>query len=133
MSRENVEVVRKLLDAANRVDVEAGLALLDPNVEWDTTAGGADGGLAKGRDQVVAAAGAWLDAWENPRIEVVRAVASQDHVVVWLVQHGSGKRSGIETEFEWAAVSKVRKGRITYYREFGASWQKALEAVGLRE
>jgi ketosteroid isomerase-like protein len=34
MSRENVELMRRGLDAYNRRDVEAMLELVDPDVEW---------------------------------------------------------------------------------------------------
>ena len=35
--RENVELVRRAYDAWNRDDMDACLALMDPEVEWHTT------------------------------------------------------------------------------------------------
>jgi ketosteroid isomerase-like protein len=35
MSRENVEVVRRVYDAAGRRDTATVLSLYDPDVEWD--------------------------------------------------------------------------------------------------
>ena len=37
MSRENVEVVRRVFEASARQDAEAVLALYDPHVEWDAS------------------------------------------------------------------------------------------------
>src|SRR6478735_4012758 len=37
MSQENVEAVRRAIDAMNRLDVEALLLLVDPGVEWHMT------------------------------------------------------------------------------------------------
>jgi len=34
MSQENVELMRRMLDASNRRDRSAYLALLDPDIEW---------------------------------------------------------------------------------------------------
>lgn len=38
MSRENVEVVRRMFDANWAGDVETALSLIDPQLEWDLTA-----------------------------------------------------------------------------------------------
>jgi ketosteroid isomerase-like protein len=36
MSQENVEVVRKLIDAVNRGDLDAWLGFLSPEVVWES-------------------------------------------------------------------------------------------------
>ena len=38
MSQENVKLVRALTDAANRIDIDAVIALLSPDVVWEETA-----------------------------------------------------------------------------------------------
>ena len=45
MSRENVEIVRRLFDASARNDSDAVLALYHPDVEWDAARWTIEAGL----------------------------------------------------------------------------------------
>jgi ketosteroid isomerase-like protein len=69
MSQENVEIVRGQIDAFNRGDYEAALAVLDEDVEWhvpDVAALDAPAsGVVRGRERVAETFARWLEAW-NP-------------------------------------------------------------------
>jgi ketosteroid isomerase-like protein len=54
MSQENVEIVRRFMDAASRGDRDAAAALIHPEVEWHTMASALLGvGVVRGRDETV--------------------------------------------------------------------------------
>ena len=52
MSRENVEVVRRMLDAFLSADFEAALSLYAPDVEWDGT-NLPDGQIGRGHEAIM--------------------------------------------------------------------------------
>jgi ketosteroid isomerase-like protein len=121
MSRENVEVVRRAIDALNRRDLDAAFRYLDPEIEVDWSRfRRLEAGVYGGEP---AARGFWITPLEF--IEV------GDHVVVPNSTLVCG-RDGIEAVARSAPVVTVRSGRIVLcalYQEKA----EALDAVGLRE
>src|SRR5215210_3775348 len=53
MSQENVEIVRRLLDAWNRQDAEGILALTDPEAEYVNAPMAVEPGTRRGHDELV--------------------------------------------------------------------------------
>ena len=62
MSQENVEIVRRLIDAWNRQDIEGILALIDPEAEYVNAPTAVEPGTRRGHDEIVAVA---RTQWEN--------------------------------------------------------------------
>ena len=54
MSEENVEIVRRLIDAWNRQDIEGMLALIDPEAEYVNAPTAVEPGTRRGHDAIVA-------------------------------------------------------------------------------
>ncbi len=82
MSRENVELVRRMWEAFLRRDFQTALSLCDPDVEWDGT-NLPDGQAKRGRDAIMEHITGWSDMWESWKVEVDRVIdAGGDHVVV---------------------------------------------------
>ena len=132
MSQENVEVVRRSLDAFQRGDFDAAMEALDPRIEYDLTHF-PDGKVYLGHDGVREAFRIWLGTWEDYRQEVAEVVdLGEDEVVVVLREFGRGKGSGIEVERSTAGVWTLRDGKAVRIR-FYAGKADALEAAGLRE
>src|SRR5215218_6387055 len=52
MSQENVEIVRRLLDAWNRQDAEGILALTDPEAEYVNAPAAVEPGTRRGHDEI---------------------------------------------------------------------------------
>ncbi len=131
MSAENVEVVRELYGALNRMDY-AGLALLDPEVEWLGTAGGLrEGDIARGPEEVVRFLLEDLEAWEEVWTEPQEFIDAGDHVVVLQHERRKGKGSGVEIEMDTASVLTLREGKVV--RCVGYMDQaEALGSVGLK-
>ena len=132
MSQENVDLVRRQIEAYNRRDFDEIRRFNHPDVEVDWTA---SRGLAptvyRGNDEVMAFYGDFFAMFDDIRIEADRFIDAGDAVVVPNAAHVKG-RDGIETVAHSAIVFEVRGGlvtRICLYQET----HEALDAVGLRE
>ncbi len=132
MSRENVENMRRGMDAWNRGDLDGWLAGFAPEGELHTTGRFADRGVYRGR--------AGLERyWTEIRADIeevklsvpdVRAIGDK---VFWAVTgRGRGKRSGVPMEAPLWFVATYRDGVAVRVETYGDS-AEALEAAGLRE
>jgi ketosteroid isomerase-like protein len=131
MSEENVEVVRRCLDAYSAGDNEASLAAFDPDVVFDQSIR-PDGGVFHGPDGIAEAMRTWTGAFEDWRLQVEEIIDAGDRVLVIATQFGRGKGSGVETEQRDFSVYTVRNGKIVHLKAF-LDRQEALEAAGLQE
>ena len=134
MSEENVEIVRRLIDAANGDDLAETLRLYSPEVEIDWVAlEGAATGRVSG-----AARGSRPSGWSSGCYFRGRSalmpsdfIASGSEVVVPNTAHFRG-RDGIEVVARATIVYTVENGQVTRFRMFQER-DEALEAAGLRE
>jgi ketosteroid isomerase-like protein len=131
MSQENVEIVRRSIDAYNRRDLDAVRALNQPDVEVDWSASrGFAAHVYRGWDEVMSFYQDFLEFFDV-KIEPEGFIESGDLVVVPNTGRNRG-RDGIETVARSALVFEVRGGliaRMCLYQET----HEALEAAGLRE
>ena len=127
MSRENVEIVRRLYDALNRRDVQAVLHLIAPDIEVRTTVETYRGveGIRTFVEEVER-------TFENYTVTVGDPVEVGDSVVVGAHQRGRGRGSGVDIDHNFTHVWTFAGGRATSLRAF-TNRREALEAVGLRE
>ena len=136
MSEENVEVVRAQIDAYNRGDYDAALALLDEEVEWHVPEVAAldapASGLVQGRTRVAEQFARWLEAWESHAFQVTDALSQGDDVFIAGLQVGRGRHSGLDIRVPTFHVFTVRDQKIVAMRAF-TERADALEAAGLRE
>jgi ketosteroid isomerase-like protein len=130
-SQDSVEVVRHMLDAFNRDDVEAVIAAFDDECEIneppempDSPAAGYRGhdGIKDWMGNLRGVAGAGFE----PR----RFEPSGDFLLCELASKGLGHASGVPVEWVTYAVFEVRGEKITRIQVF-LSRREALEAVGL--
>jgi ketosteroid isomerase-like protein len=138
MSRENVELVRRLFDAVASRDTEAVLSFYDPAIEWDGSrhrwvevmAGdphwhGHEGLRSFFRD--------YYETWADLRNEITELIDAGEHVVTVVNSTGRGRASGVEVEWpDNAAVWTIRDGKVVRVVWFGTR-DEALEAAGLGE
>ena len=135
MSRENLEVVRRVSDVMDAEGFEAALPLClvaaHPDVEWqeDPDWPGSAGyrGIEQVR-QVILDRMATLD-FDQQTEDLIDAGEKVVVLVRWV---GRGKASGAQGEISMAMVWTVREQAITRV-EFFLDRAKALEAVGLVE
>jgi ketosteroid isomerase-like protein len=132
MSEENVELYRQGLDAFNRRDLEAFLALAHPDVVFDSRILAIEGGSYHGRDGVREWWKDLLDVFPDFTIEAVSVRDGGRVIVAGLCNqaHGEGSAAPLE-EFVWQ-VSEWRDGQLFRWQMY-ESEQEAFEAAGLRE
>jgi ketosteroid isomerase-like protein len=130
MSQENVEIVRAVVDALNRGDLEAALKDFAPDYELDfLRAVGPVHGVFK-LDQMRALLDEFFGQWEAVRFEA-ELIDAGEHVVATLDTSSRG-RDGIEVTARTTWVWTFREGNIVrqcYYQDKA----DALEAAGLSE
>jgi ketosteroid isomerase-like protein len=132
MTEENVDVVRRTLDAYSRRDVEALRALHHPDLELDWSASrGALAGVYRGFDEALRFYAEYYETFEATVVKPDRFIDRHDFVVVPNVAYQRG-RGGIEVSARSTLVYTVHDGRVTrvcLYQEL----DEALKAVGLAE
>jgi ketosteroid isomerase-like protein len=134
MSQENVEVVRAVTEAGNRVDIEAAVALLTSDVIWEENA--ELPGLRqvyRGRAEVRDWAAEILEIFESPHQELDRITeVSGDRVLTENVLTAHGRGSGVPAELCYWALYWIREGKIARRQVF---WnrEEALAGAGLTE
>jgi ketosteroid isomerase-like protein len=133
MSRENVEVVRRGVEAWNQQDVDLWLSYAAPEVEW-MPAGPAtvERAVYRGHEEVARGFAAVWGTWEEFRCQESE-VRDLGDSVLWLGRvKMKGGTSQVELDQEFAIHVVLRNGKVTAARSFLA-WEEAVEAVGLSE
>jgi uncharacterized protein len=117
MSRENIEIVRRLYRAVARRDTQAVLALYDPEVEWDNSSGALGGGVMgravyHGHDGLRRFFREWYDAFEIVEWGVQELSDANQHVISVSTMRARGRASGIVVESTAHALWTLREGKI---------------------
>ena len=135
MSRENVEIVRRVYDALDHPDA-AVRALWHPDVEFDVSRDIWGAVVGGGRYRGVDGVRSWMldlySAWEKMDLNCEELIDAGEQVIPVLSARGRGKASGIELEYHPAGVWTVRQGKIVRVVWFPTR-EEALDAVELRE
>ena len=126
MSQENVEKVRRGIDAFNAGDDDTALALYDPEVEIQTLLGH----QYRGHDGFRAASAELRDTLIGPTMELDELIDAGDSVVCTLRLGGRGRSSGVEHPGGdlFAIAYAFRDGLVVAQRSF-RSKDEALEAL----
>ena len=138
MSRENVDVVRQVFNAAGRRDRAAVLALYDPEVEWDASQPGTPGDMAgagvyRGHDGLRSWFRSWHEAWDDLVDECEERIDAGEQVVSVSTMRGRGRTSGAEvTSRRYSGVWTIRDGKVTRVVWFPTR-AEALDAAGVRQ
>jgi ketosteroid isomerase-like protein len=136
MSRENVEVVRRIYDAAARRDDMTPFEIYAEDIVWDVsrlrTAFLYTRPTYRGHEGVRQVWREGLAAFGQIDMEPRELVDAGDHVVAVVHEREIGRTSGAPVEAAHAAVWTLAEGRITRVELFDDRAQ-ALEAVGLQE
>ena len=138
MSEENVELVRRIYEAAARRDSAAVLAYYDPDVEWDSS-GSPLSRLIGGRGTYHGHEGVrdwfreWHEAWESVEEDYKELIDAGDQVISIATARARGRASGVDVEMsDYAALWTVRDGKVVRVVWFPTR-EQALEAAGLSE
>ena len=113
------ELIRAGFEAWEAGDVDATLALCDPEIEVFAPPEIGNPGVYRGIEGFLEWTQDWFDAWEDFRQELVAIeMVGDTHALVRVNQTGVGKGSGIEVEQEATYVFQVRGDRLTYLALF---------------
>ena len=135
MSQENVEIVRRAIDAFNRRDLAAWLAEWDARCEYrpamervmagdDDSFRGHEGCAAGGRRcRTLGAIGT---------TKYTRFGQLRDRVFMSITLRGKGRTSGVEIEAPFFLVGTIREGKLLSSCDY-ADREQALAALGLEE
>jgi ketosteroid isomerase-like protein len=133
VSEENVEIVRRVIDARNRGDREAAFAYAAPDIEFDYSgSAGPWAGIYRG---VAATQRLWDgmdEVFSEFRWEPEEFIDAGEAVVVIMRFHSRGRGSGVETVSRGAQVYWLNDGKVVRYRQC-QNRAEALEAAGLPE
>jgi ketosteroid isomerase-like protein len=133
MSQENVELIRRAIEAWNRADIDGWLDQATPDFVWIPAGPAAvERSAYRGRDEVREAMASGWETWEEFRFEEseIRCLGES---VVWLGRvHARGRASQLELDQEFAIHAVVRDGKLARTEAF-LSQAEALEAAGLSE
>jgi ketosteroid isomerase-like protein len=123
--KDNVEVVREMLEGYLRGDYEAALPAFAHDVEVLTSLERFHGPAG-----VVQEAKRWEEMWSDYHFQVEDLVASGDRVVLLYHQVGKARGSGVEVEERAGWVYTLLDGKIARLEMF-QDRETALRAAGL--
>ena len=134
MSQNDVEIIRRAVEAFNTGTLDTWLELFDPEIDYRAMEGALDDvGEIHGTDAMRRYVQDWLDLFEDfTGVAEELLDVGEDQVVAVLLLSGRAKLSGIETQVRYAVVYALREEKIVRGREY-EDRQQALQAIGLSE
>ena len=135
MSQENIELIRRGIDAFNRRDFDAALATLSEDVTWQRflSRTETDTPLVRGKEELRAVWESQVEAVDL-RVEPEEFIAVGDDKVIVpsrMVAHGSGSEIALSAAVTWMLT--LGDDGLAAKVEAFESRADALEAVGLSE
>jgi ketosteroid isomerase-like protein len=135
MSQENVEVIRRGIDAINEGRLQAVFEFMDefvdPDMELRTAGHLPDVGRGRGREAAKAMWAEIMGTFEW-RFETEEIIDAGDAVIVVTRQIARGRGSGVEVTNRVVMVFGFRDRRVTSADAYKTR-SEALEAAGVRE
>jgi ketosteroid isomerase-like protein len=99
VAESNLEIVRSIVDAANRGALDEVGAFYDPDIVLRNQDDTIDAHTCEGREQVLSLLRDWYEAFEvGIAAEIDEQFEQDDRVLVCLRIHARGRSSGIEVE-----------------------------------
>ena len=125
MSKENVELVRRLFSAIESEEFQVVLNLFDPEVEWSATEG-----TAHGIEGVVSSFVGWMETWDEHHIEPEEFLECDDGRVLAAIHlSGLGQQSGVSIDQRFFQLYTVREGKVSRMVEY-VDRDRAVRALG---
>jgi ketosteroid isomerase-like protein len=132
MSEENVEIVRRAIEAYGREGLDEVLRYYHPEIEWTSTGDYIERGTYRGHDGLRRYFGTMEEEFEDLRIEPVELIDAGGWVISSVRFTGRGKASDAPVEMTLISVGSLRDGLIYRVRNY-PDMAEALEAAGLSE
>jgi ketosteroid isomerase-like protein len=133
MSEENVEIVRRLIEAWNSSEPGRVIDVLDPGVVFDATRRLVNPKTYTGVQGMRRMLADRDEVWEEFRMELDEVLDAGDRVVAVGRWVGKGRESGVEVQQPVAHVFTLDAGRVVRSELGFTDRAEALGAAGLRE
>jgi len=132
MSQESIEIVKRLVDALNKRDVDAFAEITTPDFEWTTSMTAVEGEIFWGREGIETYFEKMREAWDE-----FRGLASEyrdlGERVLWIGRlEARGRGSGVPLSAPLAVLYDLRDGKISRMHSY-LDHGEALRAAGLSE
>jgi ketosteroid isomerase-like protein len=124
-----VELVRRIIAALSRGDLDGMLALMDPAFEWTPLEASPVARVYRGHEQVRHYVEDWLSTFESVRLELEDPERVGERVVAVVNGSARGRGSGLEIENRFCQVWTVRDG-VAVAMEEHPTREHALAALG---
>ncbi len=113
-----VELVRGIIEALNRGDVDGMLARMHPDFEWRPLEASPVSRVYRGREQVRRYVEDWLGTFVGLRLDLEDPTEVADHVVAVVHGRARGRASGLELDTRFCQVWTVRCGTAVGMEEY---------------
>jgi ketosteroid isomerase-like protein len=136
MSEENVELARRLVDAWNSRDLEAILALCDPEIEYVNSPTAVEPGTRRGHDELAAVFQAQWEILLDASQEIDRIYDHGEEIIfLTRVSRRVSPESEARLDDRVLVSWKFRDGKVirSQILGFGTEVPEAFKAVGLEE
>jgi ketosteroid isomerase-like protein len=130
VSAENVEIIRRLVEALNDRDLDTLVAITDPDLELYPLRAQLEGKAYRGHDGLREMLADFDEDWEFVHLDGAEYRDAKDKVVVLGRLRGRGRASGIDLDVPMGFVWKLREGKAMHARTFSEQ-SDALRAAGL--
>ena len=133
-SNDNVEALKRILEAGSRADFETMIEHLDPAVEWRSAILSPMRGhtaVVHGHRGVPRMFKDFHDSFSESGVDLSEVHAMGDRVLAFGRIRTRGKESGAETDAPWSCVADFKDGRAIRIRTY-LEPEAALAAAGLR-
>jgi ketosteroid isomerase-like protein len=122
------ELVRDILEALNRGDVDGMLARMHAGFEWTPLETSPIARVYRGHEQVRRYVEDWLSTFDGLRLDLEDPTEIADRIVAPVHAHGRGRASGLSLDTRFCQLWTVSGGSATGMREY-ATREDALAAL----
>jgi ketosteroid isomerase-like protein len=132
MSQENVEIVKRFVDAFNERERETFAAMTTPDFEWTTSMMAVEGEVFWGREGIDTYFERMREVWDDFRgfAEDYRDLGDRVLSLGWL--EGRGRASGVPVSTPLAILFDIRGGKVSRMRSY-LDQDEAMRAAGLED
>jgi ketosteroid isomerase-like protein len=123
-----VQVVREIIDALNRGDVDAMLAHMDTAFEWKPIEASPVARVCRGHDEVRHYIDDWHATFEGLHLDLEDPTVVGDHVIAVVHGHGRGRASGLALNNRFCQLWTLRDGAAIAMEEYSTR-EEALAVI----
>ena len=131
MSRENVEIARRVLGAIRRRNYGDAASCFHADIEWHNTSAFPGQRTIVGHSAIAEFWGELYQSFddEGERAIIEKVAAGGDRVVIGVHSWGRGKASGVPVDVRWAIAFQFRDGKVSRIDVRG-DYTEAVRAAG---